>query len=168
MLVSQNLRLGFRVSKLDSFEAQVLFQFCLIRQRSFNLSLPDLCRKIEGPLLVGYKLINNNNFKDRSFQWLLILDILKNPVKITLTKKGNSLGNNPLPVSLFTYYSLSSPFPKKLASHNFVLSKDDKVGNKTANKQERQRKKREKDWNRFAKKGPNFGFCTCVKNKKAV
>ena len=43
-----------------------------------------------------------------------------------------------------------------------MQNKDDEVGNKTANKQERQRKKR------FAKKGPNFGFCACVKNKKAV
>ena len=75
-------------------------------QAMLLLSLPDLSRKIKGPLLAGYKLINNNNFKDRSFQWYLILDILKNPVQITLTKKGNILGKNPLPVSLFTYYSL--------------------------------------------------------------
>ena len=54
-------------------------------------------------------------------------------------------GKNPLPVSLFTYYSLSCPFPKKLASHNLVLNKDDKVGNKTANKQERQSEKREQE-----------------------
>ena len=66
------------------------------------LSLPDLPRKIEGPLLAGYKLINNNNFKDRSFQWYLILDILTNPVRVTLTKKGNILRKNPLPVSLHT------------------------------------------------------------------
>ena len=29
------------------------------------------------------------------------------------------------------------PFPKKLASHNSTQKKDDKVGNKTANKEER-------------------------------
>ena len=44
-----------------------------------------------------------------------------------------------------TLWRLSCPFPKKLASHNFVLNKDDKVGNKTANKQERQREKREQE-----------------------
>ena len=71
-----------------------------------------ICRKIEEPLLAGYKLINNNNnFKDRSFQRYLILDILTNPVRVTLTKKGNILGKNPLPVSLFTYYSLKINLP---------------------------------------------------------
>ena len=76
------------------------------------LSLPDLSRKIEGPLLAGCKLIiNNNNFKDRSFQPYLILDILTNPVRVTLTKKGNILGKNPLPVSTFTYYSLKINLP---------------------------------------------------------
>ena len=57
------------------------------------------------------KLINNNNFKDRSFQQYLILDILTNPVRVTLTKKGKILGKNPLPVSLFTYYSLRINLP---------------------------------------------------------
>ena len=74
------------------------------------LSLPGISRKIEGPLLAGYKLINNNNFKDISFRYL-ILDILTNPVTVTLTKKGNILGKNPLPVSLFTYYSLKINLP---------------------------------------------------------
>ena len=72
---------------------------------------PDLSKKIEGPLLAGYKLINNNNFKDRSFQQYLILDILTNPVRVTLTEKGKILGKNPLPVSLFTYYSLRINLP---------------------------------------------------------
>ena len=80
-------------------------------QAMLLLSLPDLSRKIKGPLLAGYKLRNNNNFKDRSFQWYLILDILTNPVRVTLTKKGNILGKNPLPVSLFTYYSLKINLP---------------------------------------------------------
>ena len=75
------------------------------------LSCLDLSRRIEGPLLTGYKLINNNNFKDRSFQRYLILDILTNPVRVTLTKKGKILGKNPLPVLLFTYYSLRINFP---------------------------------------------------------
>ena len=76
------------------------------------LSLPDLPRKIEGPLLTGYKMIHNNNFKDRSFQRYLILDIiLTNPVRVTLTKKGNILGKNPLPVLMFTYYSLKINLP---------------------------------------------------------
>ena len=113
MLVSHSLTLRFRVSKLDSFEARVLFQFCLTTQRS--LSLSNLSGKIVGPLVTRYKLINNNNFKDRSFQRYLVLDILTNPVRVTLTKRGNIVGKNPPPVSLFTYYSLKikfSPFLK--------------------------------------------------------
>ena len=51
-----------------------------------------------------------------------------------------------------------------------MQKKEDKVGNKTTNKDEKKQKKRvrEKDRNRFAKRSPNFGFCACVKNKKAV
>ena len=144
----------------------------LSRHTMLLLSLPDLCRKIEGPLLAGYKLRNNNNFKDRSFQWYLILDILTNPVRLTLIKNGNILGKNPLPVSCLhtTLWRLICLFLKKLASHNSMQNKDDKVGNKTANKQLRKAKEkkraREKDWNRFAKKGPNFGFCTHVISRK--
>ena len=52
-----------------------------------SLSPPNLSRKIEGPLLAGYKLININISKDRSFQQYLVLDILTNPVRVTLTKK---------------------------------------------------------------------------------
>ena len=47
MLVSRNSRLGFRVSKLDFFE---------------SIRLPDLTRRIEGPLLAGYQLVSNINF----------------------------------------------------------------------------------------------------------
>ena len=83
--VSWNSRLSFCISKLDLFEAWVLFRFCLFTEHS--LSLPDSYRKIDGPLLAGYKLIYNNFFKDRSFQWHLVLDILTNPVRVTLTKK---------------------------------------------------------------------------------
>ena len=48
-----------------------------------------------------------------------------------------------------------------------MQKKDDKVGNKTAHKEGKKRA-REKDRNRFAKKSPHFGFCACLKNKKAV
>ena len=97
-------RIRDSVSKLNSFEAQVLFRFCL------------LSRKIEGPLLGGYKLINNNFFKKKSFQQYLFLDILTNPVRVTLTKRGIILGKNPLLILLFTYYSLKikfAPFLKR-------------------------------------------------------
>ena len=40
-----------------------------------------------------------------------------------------------------------------------MQKKDDKVGNKTANKEGKKKKARGKDRNRFAKKSPNFGFC---------
>ena len=85
------------------------------------LSLPELSRKIEGPLLAGYKLINNNNFKDRSFQRYLTLDILTNPVKVTLNKKGNILGKDPLSASLFTYYSwkINLPLSWKVSQPQF-------------------------------------------------
>ena len=92
------------VSKLNSFEAQVLFRFCL------------LSRKIKGPPLRGYKLINNNFFKKRSFQQYLFLDILTNPVRVTLTKRGIILGKNRLLILLFTYYSVKikfAPFVKR-------------------------------------------------------
>ena len=49
-----------------------------------------------------------------------------------------------------------------------MQKKDDKVGNKTANKEGKKESEREKDQNRFAKKSQSFGFCACVKNKKAV
>ena len=83
MLVSWNSRLGFLISKLDLFEAQVLFRFCLITQRS--LSLPDLSRKIERLLLARYKLINNltsskiDLSRDALFWRSVVLDILTNP-----------------------------------------------------------------------------------------
>ena len=71
---------------------------------------------------------------------------------------------------MFTYYSLKkfAPFLK-----SFMQKKDNKIGNKTAYKEERQIKEkkraREKDRNRFAKKtSPNFGLCTCPKKQKKV
>ena len=121
----------------------------LSRHATLLLSRPDLSRKIDGPLLAGYKLINNNNFKDRSFQWYLILDILTNPVRVTLTKKGNinfwGEINCQFRCLHTTLWRLICPFPKTLASQNSMQNKDDKVGNKTDNKQERQRKKREQE-----------------------
>ena len=51
-----------------------------------------------------------------------------------------------------------------------MQKKDDKVGNKTAHKQARQRKKREQERKIeiYSKKGPNLGFYAFVKNKKAI
>ena len=43
-------------------------------------------------------------------------------------KKCNILGENPRPISLFTYYLFEDyicPFPKKLASHNSMQKKED-------------------------------------------
>ena len=97
-------------TRFSCFETQFIRGSSIVPVLSHHatllLSLPDLSRKIEGPLLAGYKLINNNNFKDRSFQRFLVLDILTNPVRVTITKKDNILGKDPLPVSLLTYYSL--------------------------------------------------------------
>ena len=55
-----------------------------------------------------------------------------------------------------------------------MKKKDDKVVNKIANKEERQRKKRVRERKMEAdsqkksktKRSPNVGFCACVKNKK--
>ena len=46
-------------------------------------------------------------------------------------------------VYLILFEDYICPFPKKLANHNSMQKKDDKVGNKTANKEEGSRKKRE-------------------------
>ena len=139
-------------SKLETwfscFETQFILGSSIVPVLSchamFLLSLSNLSRKIKGPLLTGHKLINNNNLKDRSFQQYLVLDILTNTVIVTLTKKGNILGK--IHCQFFCLHTtLFCPFPKKLASHNSMKNKDDKVGNRTANKQERQRTKREQE-----------------------
>ena len=145
------------VSKLSSFEAQVLFRFCL------------LSREIKGPLLRGYKLINNF-FKKRSFQQYLFLDILTNSVRVTLTKRGIILGKNRLPILLFTYYSLKikfAPFLKRRPTTVPCKRRMIKWATRLLiNKKGKGKKESKID--RFTKeKGPNFGFCTCVKNKKA-
>ena len=61
-------------------------------------------------------MVSNNVSNDGSFQRYLVLDILTNPDRVTLTKKGNILGKNPLPISLFTYYSLKIKFVPFLKS----------------------------------------------------
>ena len=49
-----------------------------------------------------------------------------------------------------------------------MQKKDDKEGNKIADKEERQRKIRERGERskEIRKKNPNFGFCACEKHKK--
>ena len=61
-------------------------------------------------------MVSNNVSNDGSFQRYLVLDILTNPDRVTLTKKGNILGKNPQPISLFTYYSLKIKFVPFLKS----------------------------------------------------
>ena len=50
-----------------------------------------------------------------------------------------------------------------------MQKKDDKVSNKTANKEGKEGKKRERERkievDSLKKTSPNFGFCACVKNK---
>ena len=68
---------------------------------------------LSAPILLSVsvnKLVSNNVSKDRSFQWYLVLDSLTNPDIVTLRKKGNVLGENTLPISLFTRYSLKINF----------------------------------------------------------
>ena len=86
MLVSQNSSLTW----FSCFETRFVRGSSIVpvssRHTMLLFSLPDLSRKIEGLLLAGYKLINNNNFKNRSFQRYLVLDTT-NPVRVTLTKR---------------------------------------------------------------------------------
>ena len=91
--------------------------------------------------------MSNNVTKDRTFQRYLLLDILTNPSIVRLTKKVTFWGKIHHH-SLFTYYSLKIifvPFLKQLARQNSMQKKDDKVGNKTANNEERQRTKEERE-----------------------
>ena len=50
------------------------------------------------------KLVRNNVSKDNSLHQYLVLNILPNPLWVTLTK--NFWGKSPPPISLFIYYSL--------------------------------------------------------------
>ena len=83
------------------------------------------------------------------------MDILTNPVRVTPTKKGKILGNNPLPTSLFTYYSLKSEFVPLLKSYPATIpckKKTTKWATRPPIKKEKKGKKRarEKDRSRFA------------------
>ena len=66
-----------------------------------------------------------------------MLTKLHSQKKVTFWEK--STANFAVYLLLFEDYICR--FPKKLASHNSMQKKDDNVGNKTANKGERQRKK---------------------------
>ena len=64
----------------------------------------------------------------------------------------------------FICYSLKIKFfsfPKKLASHNSMQKKDDKVGKKLLIKKKGKEKKR------ATEKDRNSGLCACVKDKKS-
>ena len=84
-------------SQLDTpfscFKTRFVWGSSIVPVLSHHTTLrSDLSGKIVGPLVTRYKLINNNNFKDRSFQWYHVLDILTNPVRVTLTKKRQHCG----------------------------------------------------------------------------
>ena len=66
-----------------------------------------------------------------------MLTKLHSQKKVTFWEK--STANFAVYLLLFEDYICR--FPKTLASHNSMQKKDDKAGNKTANKGERQRKK---------------------------
>ena len=88
------------------------------------------------------ELVSNNVSKDRSFQRYLIFHILTKPDRVTLPQKGNILGKNPLPILLFTYYSLKIKFVPFLESQPATIPCKRKTTKSGA---------REKDRNRFAK-----------------
>ena len=49
-------------------------------------------------------------FENCTFQRYLVLDFPTNPERVTLTKKVIFWGKKPMPISLFTYYSLKIKF----------------------------------------------------------
>ena len=81
-LETQDLVFAFR----NSIHSRLEYSSGFVSSLQRSLSLTDLSRKIEGPLLAGCKLINNF-FKNRSFQRYLVFDILTNPDRGTLAKK---------------------------------------------------------------------------------
>ena len=88
---------------------------CLLRVTSFVVLVPYGTMHIflRGLIQLSVevkKLVSNNVSKDRSFQRYLVLDILTNPHSFYTRKEGNILEKNPLPTSLFTFYSLKIKF----------------------------------------------------------
>ena len=72
---------------------------------------------------------------------------MTNPERVTFTKKGNKAN--------FAVYILL--FPEKLASHNSMQKKDDKVGNNKGGKEGKKESERERP-KKIGKESPNFGF----------
>ena len=59
------------------------------------------------------------------------------------------------------------PYPRRLASHNSMVKKDDKMGNKSRYRKGKERKDRDQE-RRIeidSQKSPNFALCTSAKNK---
>ena len=73
-------RTKFWLLRMREKQNNKLFNYVRLLEKYAYLS-----RKIQGPLLAGYKFINF--FNDRFFQRYLVLDILTNPVRVTLMKK---------------------------------------------------------------------------------
>ena len=75
------------------------------------------------------------------------------------------MGNNPLPITLFTYYSLNIKFVPFLKSKPATIPRKRKTikwATKPPIKKEKKEKKRARE---KARKSPNLGFCTCVNGK---
>ena len=109
MLVSRNSRLGFRVLKLDLFESirlpdlnkedrrasSLLAGYHLVSNINFNQSINLFkviawdwgCPQYPSRGLMCEACDKRQQIKDRSFQRYLVLDILTNPDRVTLTKK---------------------------------------------------------------------------------
>ena len=78
--IDSQKRTKFWLLRMREKQNNKLFNYVRLLEKYAYLS-----RKIQGPLLAGYKFINF--FNDRFFQRYLVLDILTNPVRVTLMKK---------------------------------------------------------------------------------
>ena len=59
------------------------------------------------------------------------------------------------------------PYPRRLASHNSMVKKDDKIGNNSRYRKGKERKDRDQE-RRIeidSQKSPNFALCPSAKNK---
>ena len=118
---------------------EVLFMFWL----SFT---PYLAREIKATAVSHFNLWTLSKF---NFLWSsLVLDILTNPGRVTLThKKGIILGKNPLPILLFQYYPLKIKFVSFLQSWSATIQckrKTIKGATKPPTKKEKKSKERER------------------------
>ena len=94
-----------------------------------------------GSSVWAIKLVSSNVSKDRCFQQYLVLEILLTELHTKTKLHFGEKSNVNFAIFLLLFADEICLFPKSLASHNSMQIKDDKVGNSTGYKKERQREK---------------------------